>query len=764
MNDILPKNENKPIISIIVPVYNVREWISECLDSIASQDATNFETILVDDGSSDDSLEILRRYEKENPLFHVYEKENGGLSSSRNFGMKMARGEYIFFLDSDDKLFDEKCVSFMQKEIEKGDIDILSFDGESFFESEELRKKNPYYVTAYHRKESYGFFDSGVMLFRQMVEKQEYYTSACLACYKKEYLERNNLFFEEGYLYEDNLFTFKSMLLAGKVCHNNRIILSRRIRENSITQKQTEWKNVIGYLRAWIKMRDFWETFPIYLADEAIRDVINGVKAGVIRTWQDLSLDKRNDWSALSVFERNELLNILPSHQGIVGTDYVFPYALIEKNKSLVIYGAGSVGKSFFQQAFYSDMVKVVAIVDANAHTMIESNIPVQSPDVLSGLFYDVILISIEREDVAKSVREDLCAMGIPDVKIKWYGDYYRWNRLYGMVINPLMRFMSGVSEKRDRVFWLFLLPEHGNMGDYAIGYAAQTFLNKHFPKIQRIDVSDNEWKRLSTKIIDMVQNQDVVFLNGGGDFGDLWTTGKLQKSIVDMFPNNTVVFLPNTLTYQGGVSNNNKALMEDLKYYSKRKNVHLFFRDRKSYSFCSEYVDNVYCYPDMVLGRVEPRQGEGEKQKAILCFRSDKERVFHGIKKIRTILDEHQWNYEEMDIHQMRYVSQDEGKEVLRKIIERLQSAEVVITDRLHGMVLSVTGQVPCIAFDNSTKKVSGVYEWFKDNPNVILGDESKLDELMKWIEDITSQKCSFKPLEDDFDEMAEVIKRIIG
>lgn len=166
----------------------------------------------------------------------------------------------------------------------------------------------------------------------------------------------------------------------------------------------------------------------------------------------------------------------------------------------------------------------------------------------------------------------------------------------------------------------------------------------------------------------------------------------------------------------------------------------------------------------DLVLSRVVPRNDTGVKHKALLCFRSDKESIFKGKDEIRTILEKNGWAYEEMDIHQMRHISQVDGREILDTIIQKLQSAEVVITDRLHGMVLSATGQVPCIAFDNSTKKISGVYGWFKDCPNVRLGDDTKVDDLMGWIREVTAVPCCFKPFEKEFAAMAEQIKMIIG
>ncbi len=95
-------NEVEPIISIIVPVYNVEEFLEECLNSIVSQTYKNIEIICVNDGSPDNSKKILEDFQKRDSRIKVFEKENGGLSDARNFGHKKSKGEYIAFVDSDD--------------------------------------------------------------------------------------------------------------------------------------------------------------------------------------------------------------------------------------------------------------------------------------------------------------------------------------------------------------------------------------------------------------------------------------------------------------------------------------------------------------------------------------------------------------------------------------------------------------------------------------------------------------------------------------
>ena len=105
-------------LSVIIPVYNAEKYLCKCIESLLSQTYTNLEIILVDDGSKDDSLSICREYEKADSRVKCFHKENGGLSSARNYGLDRATGEYITFVDSDDVIsldFFSSAVNTMAK-------------------------------------------------------------------------------------------------------------------------------------------------------------------------------------------------------------------------------------------------------------------------------------------------------------------------------------------------------------------------------------------------------------------------------------------------------------------------------------------------------------------------------------------------------------------------------------------------------------------------------------------------------------------------
>jgi len=111
------------LVSIIVPVYNTEKYIRQCLDSILNQTYQNFECLLINDGSSDNSADICREYVAKDARFRYFEKENGGVSSARNLGMERSGGAYITFIDSDDWL-ENDALQLLHGALKKENADI----------------------------------------------------------------------------------------------------------------------------------------------------------------------------------------------------------------------------------------------------------------------------------------------------------------------------------------------------------------------------------------------------------------------------------------------------------------------------------------------------------------------------------------------------------------------------------------------------------------------------------------------------------------
>ena len=125
-------------VSVIVPVYNVEEYIDKCLDSLVHQTLTDLEIIVVNDGSPDNSEKIIKKYEKKYKNIKYLVKENGGLSDARNFGLKYAKGEYIAFLDSDDYV-SEEMYQMMYIKAKSEDFDMVVCDINYLYPDRTLR-------------------------------------------------------------------------------------------------------------------------------------------------------------------------------------------------------------------------------------------------------------------------------------------------------------------------------------------------------------------------------------------------------------------------------------------------------------------------------------------------------------------------------------------------------------------------------------------------------------------------------------------------
>ena len=136
-------------ISVVLPVYNVANYLRKCLDSLVNQTFEDFEVICVNDGSTDSSREILAQYAQKDSRIKIVDKKNGGLSSARNAGMKVAQGEYYSFIDSDDWI-DETMLEKLYNSMVSLDTDISICAVHQYDETnQKIDDTNPYYTLGY---------------------------------------------------------------------------------------------------------------------------------------------------------------------------------------------------------------------------------------------------------------------------------------------------------------------------------------------------------------------------------------------------------------------------------------------------------------------------------------------------------------------------------------------------------------------------------------------------------------------------------------
>jgi len=200
-----------PKISVIIPVYNTEKYLKKCLDSVINQTYQDFEIIIVNDGSTDNSDKIIKEYTCKNPeKIKSYKKENGGLSSARNYGLSKATGEYISFIDSDDYI-DHNLFNKLKGEMEKN-TDLIKFKLTTVdINYKEISKIDG---PVFEGKD-------GEEAFNLLVFKDELMEPACIYLYKKSLLVENNFKFSENKYHEDFGLTPIILLCAKTVASIN---------------------------------------------------------------------------------------------------------------------------------------------------------------------------------------------------------------------------------------------------------------------------------------------------------------------------------------------------------------------------------------------------------------------------------------------------------------------------------------------------------------------------------------------------------------
>ena len=247
------------MLSVIVPVYNCEKYLAECLDSIIAQTYTDIEIICVNDGSKDSSLDILNQYAQKDSRIIIVNKENGGLSSARNAGLKEAKGEYVAFVDGDDVLAPETYEQALQ-DIEN--VDVVCFGIKVFGVGCADRRQvdNEYYKIKFS-----GIVDvSKSVLFSTDV-------SSCNKLFKMDIIKKYKITYPEGLRYEDACFYWKYMSFVKKIKYINKYFYFYRRHNESImanTFKGSEY--AIDHLRVISNLQIFLEKNNIFQKDNEI--------------------------------------------------------------------------------------------------------------------------------------------------------------------------------------------------------------------------------------------------------------------------------------------------------------------------------------------------------------------------------------------------------------------------------------------------------------------------------------------------------------
>ena len=227
-------------VSIIIPIYNGEKYLNQCLDSISNQTLKNIEIICVDDGSTDKTSSILKKYSSKDSRFKIITTENNGQGSARNIALKKATGEYVSFVDADDWI-ELNAIELLFNSAKSRDLDLLFFQMSNYIQSSDnFVSTDLYDIKSF---ENNGIDENAIFKHEDTHDFLfEIPVGPVSKLYKRQFLQENNLTFPQGMLFEDNAFFYNAYFHCQKAGFLKKQLYFRRRHEESVTQTFDESK------------------------------------------------------------------------------------------------------------------------------------------------------------------------------------------------------------------------------------------------------------------------------------------------------------------------------------------------------------------------------------------------------------------------------------------------------------------------------------------------------------------------------------------
>lgn len=375
-------------VSIIVPVYNVEQYLATCINSILSQDYGNFELIIVDDGSTDSSGIICDIFADKDKRIKVIHKENAGVNSARLTGVSIAEFELISFVDADDWV-DNHFLKRLVDSIEAEEADI-GISG-CVLEAKEASRlmKNLIQAGAYEGD------DLENIVFPQMLYFKGFYEFGimpylCNKIFHKKLLMKCYMGIDKKiYDGEDVAIVYPYILFSKKIVIIEDCMYHYRIHENSVTNKigKEFYENVSRlylYLNKTFRISKYYEVMQPQL-DEYMRMMI----------WKGTPADMRGKTE-----------------------QYFFPFAKVLQNSAIILYGAGKVGKKYYQQIMRTKYCRIVSWVDKNYVELSAQGLSVEALETALENKFDYIVIANVMDKIRNEIKSYLISCGVKEEAI----------------------------------------------------------------------------------------------------------------------------------------------------------------------------------------------------------------------------------------------------------------------------------------------------------------------------------------------------------
>ncbi|WP_044916098.1 polysaccharide pyruvyl transferase family protein [Oribacterium sp. FC2011] len=789
-------------ISIIIPAWNVEKYIVKCIDSCLRIKGAEIEIVIVNDGSTDSTLRKINENFGELNNLKVYTTENHGLSAARNYGIKMAEGDYIIFLDADDWLRTD-LNQLISNETIFDNLDVLFFCCQMIDEMDENR--------LYPNKSfpvDFGIY-SGEDIFkisRDRYAGSGFFHFAWLGVYKRSFLLENNISFLEGIVYEDYDFWFKVLRNANRIRYSYRICYAYRLRNASITHVGFSERVLDSIFKTMNSVLNVENASDAYLACAA-------AKLELLTIYGEMRTSTKNaEYLTQKIYEKGieekqKLFKLIERKYPEKDQDWIrIKYRILSHVVFCFgIYDEEMLGRLWniyekMNQNLIGEMKKWglsdgTKRVGFYGHDLQDDIVANTYTELLGDIKADCVYI----DDSVKSHRlkhynRDI--ININDIEKEHIDEVIvcsnylleeMQNRLEEM--HPRVKVVSPYFDSRISLLWvvcgnyteifkkmqatdgkkrilLFETPEYPNVGDHLIAVSEKQFLHTYFPKHEIIEITNDEYSFYKCRLKRIIRKSDILIITGGGFFGGMWRQFHYDQAldIISGYPDNEVFVMPQSVYFEK--TEEGEKYIQRTKIAFDRKHLKVVCREHFSYEELRRIgVDRnaIYQCPDIAFywkfnKKIDRKESIG------MFFRYDKESVMEKKEreKIETVLV---YSGLELIHSSMQYgcekIYKQERELTVEEKLEEIAGYRVVITDQLHCMISCAITRTPCIAFNNISRKLEGVYEYLKDYPYIkFLSDSNHLQDILDELIRLDTSEMSRPDFSQDWDKLAEFLK----
>lgn len=369
------------MISIIVPVYNIRTYLQECLYSLIRQTLSNIEIIVVDDGSTDGSSEVCDEYARKDCRIKVIHKQNEGLVRARKTGLQAASGDYIAYVDGDDWV-ETNMIERLYNTLIENDVDIAMCGR---FEDTGATHRPVYHGISAGRYNRQDLLDK---VYPNMIVNGAFFEWGVFPgvwdkLFRREVLEEHQMAVDDRLrMGEDAACTYLALLNANSIYVLHECLYHYRQSANSMVKQSVDFE----------------------LQRMRFNILYNSVKSS-FEKYKDI-YDLREQWKEYVLFLMIPRADVL--YKGIDRLDYLFPFSDVKKGSNIIIYGMGTYGQLLYRFVSNTKFCNIVACADRNYVELNKQGLNVISPDDISKYKYDAIVIANSFAKMRKSIYRDL--------------------------------------------------------------------------------------------------------------------------------------------------------------------------------------------------------------------------------------------------------------------------------------------------------------------------------------------------------------------